>query len=114
MIKNGNKKPVGNPHWIAGGPAPNPGGNPAWKKGGASGNPKGRPLASERDKLRKAIAAVEKTEKKDLFVHFVERAFKDDNVLVALMRKLLPDCKEISGEVNITSLADFLNGKVIE
>lgn len=65
----------------------------AYKKG-QSGNPNGRPPKPEIEELRKAIAAVEKNEGKKLLEHFVQRAFKNDNVLVALMKKVLPDKKQ--------------------
>lgn len=65
----------------------------AYKKG-QTGNPNGRPPKPEIEELRKAIKAVEKKEGKKLLEHFVGQAFRNDNVLVALMKKVLPDKKE--------------------
>lgn len=62
-------------------------------KKGQSGNPNGRPKNPEIEALRKAIKTVEKKEKKKLLRHFVERALTNDNVLIALMKKLVPDIK---------------------
>lgn len=70
-------------------------GNPNFVKGHklATGRPKG-----SKNKLtlalQEAIAEVEKKKGKTLFTHFVERGFKSDNVLVALIRKLLADKTE--------------------
>lgn len=79
--------------------------NPNWKKG-ISGNPGGRPRNSEIEELRKAMKTVQKKHDRTLLEEFVERAYKDNMVLVALMRKLLPDQKyiegKIGGSVNIT------------
>lgn len=46
-----------------------------------------------RKQLEEAIAQVSKRRRKRFFTHLVERAFKDDTVLIALARKLLPDLK---------------------
>ena len=65
-------------------------------KKGQSGNPKGRPKkgTSEVELLRKALKKAGKTEKKDIMEHFAERMFQDDKVLIAGMKKILPDKKE--------------------
>ena len=70
-----------------------------WEKG-KSGNPDGRPKGSKNKltlALQEAIEQVEKEKKKTLFRHFVERGFKSDNVLVALVRKLLADKTQVEG-----------------
>ena len=66
----------------------------AWKKG-QSGNPKGRPPKGEAfmDKLQEAIKNVETKKGKKIMEHMVERAFDNDQVLVALTKKLVPDLK---------------------
>jgi hypothetical protein len=68
---------------------------------GVCPNPEGRPKGAtsvSMDTLRKAIQNVEKRKHKDIYEHFVEQAFKDKYVLVALMKKLIPDLKAISVE----------------
>ena len=62
-------------------------------KKGVSGNPAGKPKGAltEVTLLKKAIAKVEKEKKVSLYEHFVERALVSDMVLVALLKKLLPD-----------------------
>lgn len=73
---------------------------------GQSGNPNGRPEKPEVEELRKAIKTVEKKKKEKLLEHFVSKAFSNDNVLIALFRKLIPDIKSIegtlTGDLNIT------------
>lgn len=73
---------------------------------GVCGNPEGRPKGS-RNKysiadLHDAIKGVEEEKGKKLLTHFVEQAFEDKNVLVALMKKMLPDLKSVEALV-----ADF-------
>jgi len=70
-----------------------------WEKG-QSGNVNGRPKGSKNKltlALQEAIEQVEKDKGKTLFRHFVERGFKSDNVLVALVRKLLADKTQVEG-----------------
>lgn len=68
---------------------------------GQSGNPDGRPKKPEIEELRKAIKVVEKTKRKKLLRHFVERAYTNDKVLVALMKKILADVKFEERNLNI-------------
>ena len=69
---------------------------------GKSGNPGGKPKGTKHsmtvdifDKLLKAIKETKDNKKiskgKDVFEHFVERAYKSDTVLNALMKKFVPD-----------------------
>jgi len=67
-----------------------------------NGNRNGRPVAPEIEELRQALRAVRKHKgNRPLLVHAVERAYINDNVLVALLKKLVPDrvSKELSGEI---------------
>lgn len=61
-----------------------------WVKG-QSGNPVGRPRKPEIELFREALEQVEAQKGRTLLLHAVERAFQDDNVLTALLKKLLPD-----------------------
>jgi hypothetical protein len=65
-------------------------------KKGKSGNPNGRPKGSGAIKeLNEIIKTVEKRKQKKLFTHFVNRAYQEDKVLVALMKKLVPDLRSV-------------------
>ncbi len=69
---------------------------------GECGNPNGRPKGSaNRYSLPDFWHAIQKVEnqkgRKKLLEHFIERAYVEDSVLVALMKKLLPDLKSIEG-----------------
>ena len=62
-----------------------------WKKG-QSGNPYGRPNNPEVEELRQAIRSARKLNgNRSILAHFVQRAYINDVVLIALMKKLLPD-----------------------
>lgn len=61
-----------------------------WKKG-ETGNPNGRPRKPEVDLLRNALEKARKGHRIDFLEHFVERAYENDNVAIALARKLIPD-----------------------
>jgi len=69
---------------------------------GQSGNPKGRPKKPTIEALEKAIKKVERKKKKKLMEHFVEQAFDDNGVLVALLKKMLPDLKQVEGVIKAT------------
>ena len=67
-------------------------------KKGQSGNLKGRPKGTD-DKRRRfqlthlmdAIESVEKERGVDFYNHVVTRAYENDKVLVAVLKKLIPD-----------------------
>jgi hypothetical protein len=85
-----------------------------WEKG-QSGNPAGRVKGDARKELEAAIKAVEKKKGKNLLQHFVEQAFTDRQVLIAVMKKWLPDLKAVETDIKgmksiiINVIAD--NGK---
>lgn len=60
-------------------------------------NPKGGPKLGEAklDRLMEAVGRVESKHNLSILDHFVERAFKKDIVLIALMKKLVPDLKSV-------------------
>jgi len=85
-------------------------GNPSFVKGNKLGP--GRPKGSKNKltlDLQKAIREVEKEKDKSLFKHFVERAYRNDAVLVALVKKLLPDKTQadldLRGDLSITVIS---------
>jgi len=69
---------------------------------GKSPNPVGRPKGSNKrysiDELRNAIKKVEKVKGTTLLLHYIEKAFSDEKVLVSVMRKLLPDLRHVNVE----------------
>jgi hypothetical protein len=65
------------------------------------GNANGRPPRPEIAQLRKALEKVAKDQDSDLLEHFVKRAYKNDRVLVALAKKIIPDLSAITGDYNI-------------
>ncbi len=72
---------------------------------GAVPNPNGRRKGtkdrkkSEIQLLREAISAGGQRRQKTLFNHFIDRAYADDGVLVAVMRKVVPDLKSLEALV---------------
>jgi len=74
----------------------------AFKKGETT-NPVGRPKGSvnKRTELMNALKRVEKKKRKTIWAHFIEEAYKDRGVLIALMKKLVPDMKFIEGDIGL-------------
>ena len=68
---------------------------------GNCANPKGRPRNSEIDEFRQALKEVEAgdCDRKPIFKHFIEQAYEDRTVLIALMRKILPDLKMVEADI---------------
>ena len=76
---------------------------------GVSGNPNGRPPKPEIQLFRDALEQVEKGKGKSLLVHAVETAYKDNLVLVALLKKILPD--KMDGGEGFDRLIEALQGR---
>lgn len=76
---------------------------------GVSGGP-GRPKLGETslDKLLQAIHRVEDKKNKHLLDYYIERCFKNDQVLISVMKKLLPDLQSISALVIDQQMSDEL------
>lgn len=72
--------------------------NPNWVKG-KSGNPKGAPRRPEIDLIREAIAETEREKKKSLWKHLIEKCYTDENVLIAVAKKFMPDNINLKEEV---------------
>ena len=68
------------------------------------------------DELKTAIRTVEKRRKRRLLEHFIERAFKNDTVLIALLKKFVPDItiKDIRNTGNPFNvfITKFLTGNI--
>lgn len=64
-----------------------------WQKG-ETGNRNGRPKNPEVEELRIALRQAAKEQKKTFIKHFVDRAYRDDTVAIALGKKILPDKME--------------------
>jgi hypothetical protein len=71
----------------------------AFKKG-QSGNPAGRPQNPEIEEFRKALKEEEKTRGKSLLRHAIQKAFTKDAVLIAMLKKMIPDLHDITTEIN--------------
>ncbi len=74
-------------------------------KKGQTGNPHGRPTTSEISKLKKAMRKVEKDRGIDFYIIFCERAIEDTTLLIALMKKTVPDLKQV--EMDVTGDMNF-------
>lgn len=61
-----------------------------WGKG-ETGNRHGRPRVPEVEELRIALQKAKKENNKSFLEHFVQRAYRDDTVAIALAKKILPD-----------------------
>lgn len=83
-------------------------------KKGNSGNPAGRPKAPEIEQLRLAIEQVQKKKGKDLLTHFVEMAYEDTKVLVALGKKIVPDlsASDLNLKGELTVLPPIVRGNL--
>lgn len=91
---------------------------------GQSGNPSGRPIGSKSkfsiEKLQIAIENVESGKKISLLEHLVKRAYESDQVLIALMKKIIPDAENsgpdyshlIEQEITFLGLPDLENEEI--
>jgi len=62
-------------------------------KEGMSGNPNGRPKGSAIQVLKEALEEVETERGKSLLRHFVQMAYVNPRVMIALINKLIPNAK---------------------
>jgi hypothetical protein len=83
-------------------------------KGDPRINRLGRPVGSvckERKQLEEALAIAEKTHNKSFIQHFVDLAFTNHKVAVALAKKLLPD--KIEGEGFAADIRQYIISRAI-
>ena len=66
-----------------------PKGVKGFQKGNRLGQ--GKPSRPEIDELRRALELAHKHNKKSFLEHFVQQAYTDNHVAIALAKKLLPD-----------------------
>lgn len=81
-------------------------------KGGFNDHPeninrKGVPRRPEIQKFREALARVEGEKGVELLEHAIRTAFEDKNVLIAVIRKILPDLSQV--EMESFTLADMMD-----
>ena len=76
-------------------------GNPAWVKGMKSPNPKGQALGNEylQTIFKQGFDLDRKKHKDNIIVYAFKQARKDNTVLIALLKKLLPDLLKQEGAV---------------
>lgn len=68
-------------------------------KKGEVRNPFGRPARPEIQELREALEKARKNHDKSFLEHFVEKAYQDNNVAIALAKKILPDLTDMSADL---------------
>jgi len=81
-------------------------------KPGEVRNPNGRPKGSYSIyiALEKAIEEVQKKKKVNLLVHFVQEAFTSKRVLIALMKKILPDRQYVEDDPKLGEVINIIYG----
>jgi hypothetical protein len=77
---------------------------------GQVANPNGRPKRPEIEELRLALKKAKENNDKSFIEHYVELAFKDKQVAIALANKVLPELKEIDLGENTQAVLRVLFG----
>jgi len=72
-----------------------------------------KPRVAKVDELVESIRRVEKRKGLKLLDHMVEEAFSNSTVLIALAKKLIPDLKQIEGDINIKGNLSYLTDKEV-
>ena len=71
-----------------------------WKKG-QSGNPKGRVKKPKIEQLEAELRKEGKARGVTFFQHVAQLAYKSESMAVAVLKKVLPDLKQIEGNVKL-------------
>ena len=74
---------------------------------GTIGNPNGRPEVSAAERLLKALNNATKIKGQSLFDRFVEQAYNDPKILVALMKKFVPDLSSMDASIQAEMFGSF-------
>jgi hypothetical protein len=86
--------------------------NPNWKKGGVSGNPGGRPSTARAELIAAIKIASAANGDVTPLQNFVNKSYTSEAVLIALMKKMLPDMTETElGESTLSALITEICGK---
>jgi len=72
---------------------------------GQSGNPSGKRKGEFRKMMEAALAAESKAKGMSLIRHAVKKAYEDNSVLIAILKKILPDLKAV--DVALTQESPF-------
>lgn len=84
-------------------------------KRGESGNPGGRPRGAKnlvtQQEFITALHNVQKKRKINLLERFFERALKSDTVLIAVMKKLIPDLKALDMRLDLLVMQNKISGE---
>ena len=75
---------------------------------GTSGNPQGRPRGTKnttwRADFEKAIREDKNKYNQSIFEYALEQARKDNTVLVAILKKVIPDLKQVESKVEVSAV----------
>jgi len=67
---------------------------------GQSGNPSGKAKSEFRKMMDAALAAESKAQGISLIRHAVKKTYTDNSVLIAILKKILPDLKAVEATIN--------------
>jgi len=78
---------------------------------GISGNIKGKPPGSKNylTQLEEALREYETEKGKTLFKRLIERAFINDQVMLSVVKKFIPDKTHTEAEMKVTNITDIYN-----
>ena len=87
----------------------------AFKKGDPNINRNGRPKNSEIDKLRAALKEEGERRGADFWNQVAKYAFTNDKIMLAIVKKFIPDLNYFEGEITFNKTPDVLiDGKPLE